>query len=130
MKSLRSTLVLTIVSFALPLFSSCASDNAITTNASQYAAPSKPRVIATTDGEVDDRSTMIRFLLYTCDFDVAGIVEVNSKYQKNGHSKELWLQKELDAYAQVLPNLRKHKRLVGRPAGDGDEEHRRRKADH
>ena len=108
MKSLRSTLVLTIVSFALPLFSSCASDNAITTNASQYAAPSKPRVIATTDGEVDDRSTMIRFLLYTCDFDVAGIVEVNSKYQKNGHSKELWLQKELDAYAQVLPNLRKH----------------------
>ena len=72
-----------------------------------YAA-SKPRVIATTDGEVDDRSSMIRFLLYACDFDVAGIVEVNSKYQKRGHSNEKWIQAQLDAYEQVLPNLRKH----------------------
>ena len=68
----------------------------------------KPRVIATTDGEIDDHSSMIRFLLYTCDFDVAGIVEVNSKYQKNGHSKEPWLENQLDAYEQVLPHLRKH----------------------
>jgi len=69
----------------------------------------RPRVIATTDGEVDDRSTMIRFLLYSCDFDVAGIVEVNSKYQKNGHSDKKWIQAQLDAYEQILPNLRKHK---------------------
>jgi PelA/Pel-15E family pectate lyase len=69
---------------------------------------SKPRVIATTDGEVDDRSSMIRFLLYTCDFDVAGIVQVNSKYQKNGHSDKKWIEAQLDAYEQVLPNLRKH----------------------
>ncbi len=72
------------------------------------AADGKPRAIVLTDGEVDDRSSMIRFLLYTCDFDVAGIVQVNSKYQKNGHSKDHWLEKELDAYWQVLPNLRKH----------------------
>lgn len=72
------------------------------------AAPQNPRVIATTDGEVDDRSTMIRFLLYSCDFDVAGIVQVNSKYQKNGHSDKRWIEAELDAYEQVLPNLRKH----------------------
>ena len=51
---------------------------------------------------------MIRFLLYACDFDVAGIVEVNSKFQKNGHSKELWIEEQLEAYEQVLPNLRKH----------------------
>ena len=68
----------------------------------------KPRVIATTDGEVDDRSSMIRFFLYTCDFDVVGIVQVNSMFQKNGHSQELWLEKELAAYGQVLPNLRLH----------------------
>jgi hypothetical protein len=68
----------------------------------------KPRVIATTDGEIDDHSSMIRFLLYTSDFDVAGIVEVNSKYQKNGHSKESWLENQLAAYEQVLPHLRKH----------------------
>ena len=76
--------------------------------AEAQAAEVKPRVIATTDGEVDDHSSMIRFLLYTCDFDVAGIVEVNSKYQKNGHSKKPWLENQLAAYEQVLPNLRKH----------------------
>jgi hypothetical protein len=74
------------------------------------AAADKPRVIATTDGEIDDHSSMIRFLLYTCDFDVAGIVEVNSKFQKHGHSKEPWLENQLAAYEQVLPNLRKHQK--------------------
>lgn len=78
------------------------------TVASAPAANPKPRVIATTDGEIDDHSSMIRFLLYTCDFDTVGIVEVNSKFQKNGHSKEPWLENQLDAYEQVLPNLRKH----------------------
>jgi PelA/Pel-15E family pectate lyase len=87
--------------------------NAPTRNAASSATPagksaSKPRVIATTDGEIDDHSSMIRFLLYTCDFDVAGILEVNSKFQKNGHSKEPWLENQLAAYEQVLPNLRKH----------------------
>ncbi len=77
-------------------------------SAAEHGSSTRPRVIATTDGEVDDRSSMIRFLLYTCDFDVAGIVEVNSKYQKRGHSDEKWIQAQLDAYDQVLPNLRKH----------------------
>ncbi len=72
------------------------------------AASVKPRVIATTDGEVDDRSTMVRFLVYSCDFDVAGIVQVNSRYQKSGHSAEKWIEAQLDAYEKVLPNLRKH----------------------
>lgn len=79
-------------------------------------ASDRPRVIVTTDGEVDDHSSMIRFLLYTCDFDVAGIVEVNSKFQKNGHSQETWLERQLHAYEQVLPNLRKHHR--GYPDAD------------
>lgn len=68
----------------------------------------KPRLIATTDGEVDDRSTMIRFLLYSCDFDIAGIVQNNSKFQKSGHSKDKWIEKELDQYEVVLPTLRIH----------------------
>lgn len=68
----------------------------------------KPRLIATTDGEVDDRSTMIRFLLYSCDFDIAGIVQNNSKFQKSGHSTEKWIEKELDQYEVVLPALRIH----------------------
>ena len=54
----------------------------------------RPRVIVTTDGEIDDRSSMVRFLLYTCDFDVAGIVQVNG-VQKDGHSKEHWIEEQI-----------------------------------
>jgi hypothetical protein len=86
----------------------CAASAQIASQSRNVTNIGKPRVIATTDGEVDDRSSMIRFLLYACDFDVAGIVQVNSKYQKNGHSDKKWIEAELDAYEQVLPNLRKH----------------------
>ena len=66
---------------------------------------SKARVIVMTDGEVDDQSSMIRFLLYTCDIDLLAIIETNSVYQPNGHSKEDWLEKQLNAYRQVYPFL-------------------------
>ncbi|HUX57316.1 MAG TPA: nucleoside hydrolase-like domain-containing protein [Bacteroidales bacterium] len=65
----------------------------------------KPRVIEMTDGEIDDHSSMIRFLLYTCDIELLAIIETNSVFQRNGHSDELWLEKQLDAYEQVYPNL-------------------------
>lgn len=69
---------------------------------------SKPRVIATQDGEIDDKSSMVRFLMYSSDYEVVGIVENNSIFQKRGHSKEQWLQKQIDLYARVYPNLKKH----------------------
>ena len=65
----------------------------------------KSRVIVMTDGEIDDQSSMIRFLLYTCDFDVEAIIETNSIFQRQGHSKEDWYEKELNAYQEVYPNL-------------------------
>lgn len=68
----------------------------------------KPRVIVMTDGEIDDHSSMIRFLLYTCDMDVCAIVETNSIFQKRGHSAEDWYENQLDAYEKVYPNLIKH----------------------
>lgn len=71
------------------------------------ASNAKPRVIATTDGESDDQSSMVRFLMYASDFDIAGIVQVNG-VQKNGHSKEKWIEGLIDRYDQCLPNLRKH----------------------
>lgn len=76
--------------------------------APSMGASGKPRIIVTQDGEIDDKSSMVRFLLYTSDFDVVGIVQNNSIYQKNGHSKELWIQKKIDLYAEALPNLRVH----------------------
>ncbi len=69
---------------------------------------SKPRVVVMTDGEVDDRSSMIRFLLYTNDVELLAIIETNSVYQREGHSKNNWYDKQLDAYEEVHPNLIKH----------------------
>ncbi len=67
----------------------------------------KPRVIVTTDGEIDDQSSMIRFLMHASDYDVAGIVQVNG-VQKDGHSKDRWIEAQIEKYAEVLPNLRLH----------------------
>jgi hypothetical protein len=67
----------------------------------------KPRIIATTDGETDDRSTMVRFLYYACDYDIVGIVAVNSRYQEDGHGRG-WIDDKIDDYEEVRPNLLVH----------------------
>lgn len=64
----------------------------------------KPAVIITTDGEVDDKSSFVRFLLYTADIDLKGIVATNSKWQKNGHGTE-WILEAIDLYGLVRKNL-------------------------
>lgn len=71
------------------------------------AEEKKPRVIVTTDGEIDDQSSMVRFLMFSSDYDVAGIVQVNG-VQKDGHSKDRWIEAQIEQYAQVVPNLRLH----------------------
>ena len=65
----------------------------------------KPRVVVMTDGEIDDRSSMIRFLLYTNDVELLAIIETNSVYQREGHSTKDWYDKQVEAYEQVHPNL-------------------------
>lgn len=72
------------------------------------ASADKPKVIVMTDGEIDDHSSMIRFLLYTCDVDVQAIIETNSMFQRNGHSEKSWYEDQLAAYEVVHPNLIKH----------------------
>lgn len=75
---------------------------------SAQEATKKPRVIVMTDGEIDDQSSMIRFLLYSCHFDIEAIIETNSKWQRTGHSKEDWRENMLTAYEKVRPNLLVH----------------------
>lgn len=70
--------------------------------------PDKPRVIVMTDGEIDDRSSMVRFLLYTNDVELLAIIETSSVYQRSGWSKDKWIQAQIDAYEQVHPNLAVH----------------------
>ena len=67
----------------------------------------KPRIIITTDSEIDDRCSMIRFLSYTNEFDVEGIISVNSQWQKDGHG-EIWIHEMIEKYGEVYENLIKH----------------------
>lgn len=76
----------------------------------------RPRVIATTDGEVDDRCSMVRFLLYANEWDIQGIIHSSSKFHWKGddsHEEKdwkpvVWLDEQLDAYAEVYPSLQQH----------------------
>lgn len=73
-----------------------------------FANDDKPIVIITQDGEVDDRSSFMRFLLYTPDMDLRGIIATNSKWQKNGHGLD-WINEAYGLYNQVRGNLLLHK---------------------
>jgi hypothetical protein len=70
----------------------------------------KPRIIATTDGEIDDQCSMVRFLLYANEWDIEGIVTSSSQYHWRGHrwAGDDWIDPYLEAYEQVYPNLIQH----------------------
>jgi hypothetical protein len=70
----------------------------------------KPRIIATTDGEIDDRCSMVRFLLYANEWDIEGIVICSSKFHWKGHNwaGEKWIDEDIDLYAKSYENLKKH----------------------
>ncbi len=74
------------------------------------AEDEKPRVIVTSDGEIDDECSLVRFLLYANEWDVEGIITSSSQYHWQGHrwAGDDWFIPYLDAYAEVYPNLQKH----------------------
>lgn len=74
----------------------------------------RPRVIVTTDGEADDRASMVRFLLTANEFDIEGIVNSSSEFHWVGgtgwnafHPVE-WVREYIGLYAQVYDNLLLH----------------------
>ncbi|WP_442890924.1 nucleoside hydrolase-like domain-containing protein [Congregicoccus parvus] len=73
-------------------------------------AAERPRVLVTSDGEVDDECSLVRFLLYTNEWDVEGIITSSSQYHWQGHkwAGDDWVQPYLEAYAEVYPNLIEH----------------------
>ncbi len=73
--------------------------------------PSKPRVIVLTDIEADpdDAQSLIRFLLYSNQFDVEGLIATTSIHQKSRVAPES-IEKILKAYNKVQPNLIKHEK--------------------
>lgn len=76
----------------------------------QAAATERMRVIVTSDGEIDDECSMIRFLLYANEWDVEAIITSSSQYHWRGHkwAGDDWLNPILDAYEEVYPNLVQH----------------------
>jgi hypothetical protein len=77
---------------------------------SALAASSRPRVLITSDGEIDDECSLVRFLLYANEWDVEGIITSSSQYHWRGHNwaGDNWAQPYLKAYAEVYPQLLKH----------------------
>jgi cellulose-binding protein len=81
------------------------------------AGAEKPRVLVLTDieNEPDDAMSMVRFLVYSNQWDVEGLVATTSVHQKN--KVAAWRIREIvDAYAQVRDNLELHER--GFPTAD------------
>lgn len=86
---------------------------AVTSNdvrVSDIANRQKPRVLVTSDGEIDDQCSMVRFLLYANEWDIEGIITSSSQYHWHGHKwpGDDWVQPYLQAYAKVHPNLVQH----------------------
>lgn len=70
----------------------------------------KQRVIVTSDGEIDDECSIVRFLLYANEWDIEGIITSSSQYHWQGHkwAGDDWINPYLDAYEKVYDNLKKH----------------------
>ncbi|MBT31926.1 MAG: hypothetical protein CMO01_19890 [Thalassobius sp.] len=74
----------------------------------------KPRIIVTTDGEADDRASMVRFLLTCNEFDVEGIINSSSQFHWvggegwNAFHDVSWVKEYIDLYAKVYKNLLLH----------------------
>jgi hypothetical protein len=73
-------------------------------------APDRPRIIATTDGEIDDRCSMVRFLQYANEWEIEGIVYSSSKFHWKGHNwaGTDWIERDIDLYATFFDNLKQH----------------------
>ena len=111
------------------------------------AAPGvqKPRVVVTTDPELDDSNSLIRYLLYSTDFRTEGLVYASSQFHWKGDGTgkrwavpnreyfrfglslcpceswrwapgERFIDDAVDVYERVYPNLRVHRADYPTPA--------------
>jgi hypothetical protein len=97
----------------------------------------RPRIVVTADPELDDNNSLIRFLLYSTDMEIEGLIYASSQFHWKGDGKGTrwfvpgreyarfgmnicpceswrWAQDErfiheiVEAYEKVYPNLKKH----------------------
>jgi hypothetical protein len=99
--------------------------------------PVRPRIVVTCDPELDDNNSLIRFLLYSSDLQVEGLIYASSGFHWKGDGKgtkwfvpgreyarfgldtcpctswrwakdERFIHNAVEAYAKVYPNLKVH----------------------
>ncbi len=97
----------------------------------------RPRIVVTTDPELDDNNSLIRFLLYSSDMQIEGLIYASSGYHWKGDGKgtkwfvpgreytrfgldtcpceswrwsknERFIDNAVEAYEKVYPNLKVH----------------------
>src|SRR6476661_5299296 len=107
------------------------------TKAQSYGKQVRPRIVVTTDPELDDNNSLIRFLLYSSDLEVEGLIYASSGYHWKGDGKgtkwyvpgreyarfgldtcpctswrwandEHFIDNAVEAYAKVYQNLKVH----------------------
>ncbi len=105
----------------------------------------KPRIIITADPELDDNNSLIRFLMYSSEFDIEGLVYASSQFHWKGDGKgtkfmvqgreytryglnlcpcesyrwkqgERFIHEAVEAYEKVYPNLKIHNTDYPTPA--------------
>lgn len=71
----------------------------------------KPRIVVTTDlgADPDDEQSLVRLLVSANEFDIEGLIVSTGCWKKN-QSNTAMLDKIVDAYGKVLPNLQVHAR--------------------
>src|SRR6186997_2958914 len=62
----------------------CATATAQATGAATAPNARKPRVVVTTDPELDDSNSLLRYLLYSTDFRTEGLVYASSQFHWKG----------------------------------------------
>lgn len=100
--------------------------------------PLKPRIVVTADPELDDSNSLVRFLLYSTDYSVEGLIYASSQFHWKGDGKgtkwfvpgreytrfglkdicpctswrwkedERFIHEAVETYEKVYPNLRIH----------------------
>ena len=84
MKDILTNLkVLTIGLIAVFSLTNCTSQNSLKEN----EEVKKPRMVVTCDPELDDNNSLIRFLLFSTDFDVEGLIYASSRFHWKGDGK-------------------------------------------
>ena len=80
-------------------------------------ASEKPRIVVLTDisNEPDDEESMVRFLVYSNEYDIEGLIATTSVWLKEKTREDL-IRRQIDAFEKVRPNLVKH--ANGYPSAD------------